>query len=248
MSVEERQVRFERIDPSGQGVARSYMKRMIGCESIFSLLRYEATTLFFGAIPGALGYMLRRIAYRRILGAMGQKVCIGACVSLRCPLKVFLGDGAVVDDYVCLDAKSDRSGGIYIGRKAIVERFCYISTGYEGSVKIGDDSAIGVGSQIYGAGGIEVGRGVLVAGGSIIATVDHIWDDLSSPIYMQGSIAKAIVIGDGAWLGAGCRVLGGVSIGKGSIVGAGAVVTRSIPDFAIAAGVPARVMGERRRR
>lgn len=240
-----KQVRFERISPADNGAARSYMKRMVGRESVLSLLRYEAAMLFFAPIPGAFGYLLRRIAYGRLLGSMGEKVCIGASVSLRCPSKIFLGDGAIIDEYVALDAKSERSGGIYIGRKTILERCCYISTGYEGSVKIGDSSAIGVGTQIYGAGGIEIGKGVLVAGGSTIVTVDHVWDDLSSPIYEQGSIAKPIAIEDGAWLGAGCRILGGAMIGRGAVIGAGAVVTKPVPDYAIAAGVPARVVSYR---
>ena len=55
-----------------------------------------------------------------------------------------------------------------------------------------------------------------------------------------------IVIGDDAWLGVGVIVLDGVKIGKGAVVGAGSVVTRDIPDGAIATGVPARVVKMRR--
>ena len=54
-----------------------------------------------------------------------------------------------------------------------------------------------------------------------------------------------LVVGDGAWLGAGVTVLDGMRIGIGSVVGAGSVVTRDIPDYAVAVGVPARVIGYR---
>ncbi len=57
-----------------------------------------------------------------------------------------------------------------------------------------------------------------------------------------------VVIGPGAWLGVNAVVLPGVTVGRGAVIGAGAVVTRDVPDFAIAAGVPARVIGDVRER
>jgi acetyltransferase-like isoleucine patch superfamily enzyme len=62
----------------------------------------------------------------------------------------------------------------------------------------------------------------------------------------QGITARGIVIEDDVWLGGGAVVLDGVRIGRGAVVGAGAVVTQDIPPYAIAVGVPARVVGSRR--
>ena len=61
----------------------------------------------------------------------------------------------------------------------------------------------------------------------------------------QGIIARGVRIGDGAWIGAGAIVLDGVTVGEGAVVGAGAVVTRDVPPFAVAVGVPTRVVRQR---
>ena len=84
------------------------------------------------------------------------------------------------------------------------------------------------------------------AAGSRIAEVpngrlDDLWDD-DVPVHESGVIAKGIVIGDHVWLGTGCRVLDGVQIGRHAIVGAGSVVTHSVPEHATVVGVPARLL------
>jgi acetyltransferase-like isoleucine patch superfamily enzyme len=74
---------------------------------------------------------------------------------------------------------------------------------------------------------------------------NHVFEDPKTPIRLQGIRAEGIIIKDDVWLGTGVRVLDGITIGKGSIVGAGAVVTKDVPDYAIVTGVPARVTGWR---
>jgi acetyltransferase-like isoleucine patch superfamily enzyme len=65
------------------------------------------------------------------------------------------------------------------------------------------------------------------------------------PIAQQGITRQGIVIGEDVWIGCGARILDGVQIGNGAVIGAGAVVTRSVPDYCIAVGVPAKVVGRR---
>jgi len=65
------------------------------------------------------------------------------------------------------------------------------------------------------------------------------------PIRQQGADERPIVIGDDVWIAASAIVLGGVTVGDGAVVGAGAVVTKDIPPYSIALGVPAQVVGQR---
>ncbi|MEB3336520.1 MAG: DapH/DapD/GlmU-related protein [Leptolyngbyaceae bacterium] len=68
---------------------------------------------------------------------------------------------------------------------------------------------------------------------------------IDTPINEQGLIGLGVVIEDDCWLGCGAKVMDGITIGKGSVIGAGAVVTKSLPPYSIAVGVPARIIGKR---
>ena len=95
--------------------------------------------------------------------------------------------------------------------------------------------------------GITIGHSVLVSGNCYIGGGLYISDRLDIPMMDQGLYSKGpVVIEDDVWLGAGVVVLDGVQIGRGSIVGAGAVVAKDLPDYAIAVGIPADVIKFRR--
>ena len=74
---------------------------------------------------------------------------------------------------------------------------------------------------------------------------DHDFSDASRAVLEQTRTSQGIAIGDGAWLGAGAKVLDGVQIGDHAVIGAGAVVRAAVPAFAVAVGVPARVVSTR---
>ena len=92
---------------------------------------------------------------------------------------------------------------------------------------------------------MRVGRDVLMAAYCYLIGGDHDFSDPSQPILAQGRRSAGVTVGDGAWLGAGAKILDGVSIGDRAVVGAGAVVRDSVPEEAIAVGIPARVVGQR---
>jgi acetyltransferase-like isoleucine patch superfamily enzyme len=75
-----------------------------------------------------------------------------------------------------------------------------------------------------------------------ITDQNHGYEDTSVPISQQSQPERAVVIGDGSWLGHGSVVLPGVTIGRHVVIGANSVVTKDIPDFSVAVGVPARVV------
>jgi len=92
---------------------------------------------------------------------------------------------------------------------------------------------------------IEIGSDTIIGPGVKIIAENHRFSSSNVPIREQGTSRRGIKIGTDCWLGANCVVLDGVSIGDHVVVGAGAIVTHDIPDWAIAAGVPARVLRQR---
>ena len=113
---------------------------------------------------------------------------------------------------------------------------------YGGSIAIGANVYIGPYSVLYGSGGLTIGRNVLIASQCTIVASNHGIADTQTPIREQKIRALGITIGDDVWIGSGARILDGVTIGRGAVIGAGAVVAKSLPDFAVAMGVPAVVV------
>lgn len=79
----------------------------------------------------------------------------------------------------------------------------------------------------------------------VFIPANHRFSDISRPIMEQGLICKGIVVGSDVWIGTGAKVLDGVEIGDGAVIGAGSVVTRDIPPYSVAVGVPAKVISYR---
>jgi len=112
-------------------------------------------------------------------------------------------------------------------------------------VSIGRRVSINEWVFIDGFGGVEIGDDCRIAHGCSFVSEDHIFTRIDVPIHTQGKTGRKITIGRDCWFGAGVRVLKGVCIGDGCVIGAGSVVTKSLPDFSIAVGVPAEVIGNR---
>ena len=105
-------------------------------------------------------------------------------------------------------------------------------------VTLEDDVAINAFTHIFGGGGVHIGARTQISTGCSIAAITH-----SEQIETRRSgIEIPVTIEEDCWLGTGAIVLPGVHIGRGSIIGAGAVVTKDIPPLSIAVGVPARVI------
>jgi len=109
-------------------------------------------------------------------------------------------------------------------------------------VDIGDRVVVGRGSHIVGHLRIIIGDGVQTGPYVYITDQNHGYHDLEQPIGIQIPHDEPVVIGPGSWLGAGVTVLPGSRIGRNVAVGAGAVVTGTLPDHCVAVGVPARVI------
>jgi acetyltransferase-like isoleucine patch superfamily enzyme len=114
-----------------------------------------------------------------------------------------------------------------------------------GRITLGAKVVLGGGSIINAYLDVSIGDGTLIAEGVHITDFDHRIDRVDVPIKDQGVVTSPVRIGADVWLGRGVTVLRGVDIGQGSVIGAHAVVTRDIPPYSVAVGVPARVIRTR---
>ncbi len=113
------------------------------------------------------------------------------------------------------------------------------------NIKIGNHVGISEYTLIDGDGGISIGNFVRIASHVSVISFEHNYQRTNAPIKFQGKTKKKVIIEDDVWIGSGVRVLAGVKIGKGSIIGANSVVTKTIPPLSIAIGLPARVIKRR---
>lgn len=113
-------------------------------------------------------------------------------------------------------------------------------------ISIGSNCNFGQGTFITGGGGVRIGDWVGFGPDVKVWSVNHRFDDPDQPWLLQGWEKKAVVIEDDVWLGANVFVMPGVTIGKGAIISACAVVGKSVPAYAIVMGNPGRVVGWRK--
>ena len=223
-----------------------YKEFFLGNVSLFYFLKYEIIILLFSQIPGALGLFLRKIFFRKLFNKIGKGVVFGRNITIRHPKKISIGNNVIFDDNVVLDAKGKDNIGITIEDNVVVGRNTILSC-KGGNIKVGKHSNIGANCYIISETEFEIGKYVFIAGNSyLIAGGNHSFENREIPMMFQPSVSKGgVKIGDDVWIGAAATVLDGVTIGNGSIIGASALVNKSIPEYSIAAGVPAKVMKTR---
>ena len=126
------------------------------------------------------------------------------------------------------------------GRNVNIERKAYFTPG----LTLGDRSGVGIGCEVYGP--VTIGNDVMMGPEVVIYTSGHRFDRTDVPMMDQGSDEpKPVTIGNDVWLGRRVMIMPGVTIGDGCVIGAGAVVTKDIPPYTVAAGVPAKVIKKR---
>jgi acetyltransferase-like isoleucine patch superfamily enzyme len=221
-----------------------YVSLVVGRPGWSALLLHEGVTLLSQHVPGALGLVLRKALYPLLLGACGRNVVFGQNVVLRHPHKIRIGDDVVIDDNCLLDAKGDTNHGITIGNGVFVGRNTILSC-KNGDIELADGANVGFNCEIFSASHVTVGRDTLVAAYCYLIGGDHDFSDPSVPIVAQARRSAGITVGADAWLGAGAKILDGVTVGDRAVVGAAAVVREAVPPGAIAAGIPARILGQR---
>lgn len=128
---------------------------------------------------------------------------------------------------------------VYVGHQAILKGY------YQNELVIGDETWIGQQVFMHAAGGIRIGARVGIGPAVKILTSQHREAGREVPVLFSPLEMAPVVIADDADLGIGAIVLPGVKIGAGAIVGAGSIVTRDVPAYAVVAGSPARILRHR---
>ncbi|MBE3071580.1 MAG: acyltransferase, partial [Acidobacteria bacterium] len=223
---------------------RKYAELIVGRPGVLALVKHETVVLLSQGVPGALGLFLRKHLYPLLLGACGRDVVFGQNVVVRHAHKIRIGNNVVIDDNCLIDAKGSANTGVTIGDGVFIGRNTILSC-KNGDIEIGDGANLGFNCEVFSASRVTIGASVLCAAYSYLIGGDHEFADASRPILEQGRRSKGITVGDGAWLGAGAKILDGVEIGAHAIIGAGAIVTVAVPAFAVVSGRPARVVGTR---
>jgi carbonic anhydrase/acetyltransferase-like protein (isoleucine patch superfamily) len=128
----------------------------------------------------------------------------------------------------------------FLGRASIGKNSFFTAEG--GSITVGGNTAFNMNVHINASvsGIIRIGECCLIGPNVVMRTASHKYNNPGVFIRKQGHFAGDIDIEDDVWIGANAVILGGVRIGKGAVVGAGAVVTKDVPSMAIAVGVPAK--------
>jgi acetyltransferase-like isoleucine patch superfamily enzyme len=141
--------------------------------------------------------------------------------------------------------RPDSSGQIKLGSGCWIEQGSVLWA-FNGRIVLQPSVFVGPYVVIYGHGGVEIGERTLIAMHCCIVSSNHTVPTADAIIRDQPDVLQLTRIGRDCWLGAGVKVMAGVTIGDGCVIGAGTVVTRDLPAYSIAYGVPARVVGQRK--
>jgi len=181
---------------------------------------------------------------RRLLTYLGKRAYVSPKAQIQCA-NLHLGPQCFIDDYVTVYAHPGAQGEVCFEENVHIYRWSIVELGKgKGSLRVGSNTYIQAGCILNAfVGSIILGANCMIAQHCAIAPYQHGFADTSRPMREQPLTSQGdIVIEDDVWLGLNVCVVDGVTIGKGAIVGAGAVVTKDIPPYAIAGGVPARVI------
>lgn len=181
---------------------------------------------------------------------MGQQTLIGRGVRIGGPKLLVVGDNVVLWPGAYINCWSE--GGVTIGNYTTFHMGLWLDCGSTsenmgpGFFQIGDHCFVGP-YAVMGAkgGGIQIGNHVQMGQMVSIHAENHCFDDVERRIDEQGTWHQGVTVENDCWIGSKATILDGVTIGRGSVIGAGSVVTHSIPPYSVAVGNPARVIRKR---
>jgi acetyltransferase-like isoleucine patch superfamily enzyme len=235
-----------RAREGGAASAAAAYRDLVGARSWLGILHHELVVSWVGALPGVTGLAARRLLWgSRLFGRCGRGAVWGKNITVWHARDMWIGDGVAVDEGCQLDARGCEPGEFRLGDGVLISRGCIVS-GKDGPLAIGPRVNIGAGCIMYASTRLEIGADTMLAAHCFVGGGRYeVHGRLDIPIAEQPEPRRGVVIEEDCWLGAGVTVVDGVRVGRGSIIGAGSVVTQDVVPYSIMAGVPARRIGSR---
>lgn len=207
-----------------------------------ALLLFELITTCILPLPGGLGRWARNLLLPLAGVSIGNKVRIGRDCTVRNPAAIQIGDGAVIEERVCLDVKPDAErliigSDVFLGQGTICNCAGAI-------LEIGDGSRVAASCRLGSKLGLRIGRNCRIGIEACCSGAAHAYDDRSIPIALQPVTCKGpTVIGDNVVIGDRATLLDGVKVGANAHIAADTLVICDIPENTTVAGVPGRIRG-----
>lgn len=203
----------------------------------------------FGVMARMGIWMLRGALVRWRFGSAKGLFLIGKGVTIRQASFIHTGKNFIAQDHCEINGLSQK--GLVFGDKVTIGSYAIIRPtnlyGGEAGVglKVGNNSSIGPYAYIGCSGYIEIGDNVMMSPRVSIYSENHNFSETTLPMIEQGVTRSFVKIEDDCWLAANSVILAGVTVGKGSVVAAGSIVTKDVPPYSIVAGNPARIIKSR---
>lgn len=180
--------------------------------------------------------VLKKLALRMLIPANQYRPRLWVKWILN-PFKHKRGKGSVIQHRTRMDVFPYHK--FELGDCSLIEDFSTVNNAV-GDVLIGNKTIIGIGSTLIGP--IIIGSDVMIAQNVVISALNHGYEEVSISPSHQKIICKEVLISDRVWIGANSVITAGVKLGKHSIIGAGSIVTKDVPDYSVAVGNPAKVV------
>ncbi len=239
MTPQQRQV------SKGQSLS-TYKNILVGEKGWAFFFVFELYNLFLSWIPSFFGIGARRLFLPRFLRKCARGLVVGSGVTIRCPNRISIGRGVVIDDDALVDVrpsnKENDNAELIIGNRVYIGRQSIVTAKY-GKIHLSDGCNIGSACRIATQSSVEIGESVLIAAYVYIGGANHRAESLDTPIMEQGmELHGGVKIGSNSWIGTKATIVEGVTIGKDAVVGAHSLVKDNVPDRAIVAGIPAKII------
>jgi len=204
--------------------------------------------LFF-IIAKRIHQVLRGALLKVKLKSSSGIIFVGRGVKIHSPSRIIFGRSIILEDFVEINALSKE--GVIFGNNVTIKKNSIIEcTGVLRELGIGlvvgDNVGIAQNAFIQVRGRVIIGSNIMFGPGVSIFSENHSFSDSSKLLIEQSTERIGVEIQDDVWVGANSTILDGCQIGKGSIIAAGSLVNKNVPNYAIVAGVPAKIIKMRK--